>query len=175
MNKRPARVRLSLSQRERIEVRDCSESVPQAPAKLPGGRYRFLPEFDDSKSGSRQYLRSPEIPLVHDPAFCEDDSHGPNHPTRLRVSRPDNRNPECKDRWDAAAGICNGQSFDFEDVAKECARNQWRFCGGSGGGTPRNCLAQRRFVREEKSFAPHLNPLPAAGERRISGGVHIYQ
>lgn len=175
MNKRPARVRLSLSQRERIEVRDCSESVPQAPAKLPGGRYRFLPEFDDSKSGSRQYLRSPEIPLVLGRVFRARGSHGRNHLTRWRVSRRDNRNPECTGRWDAAAGICNGQSFHFEDVAKECARNQWRFCGGSGGGTPRNCLAQRRFVREEKSFAPHLNPLPAAGERRISGGVHIYQ
>ena len=147
MTKYRAFFHLSLSQRERMEVRDCSESVPQATTKLPEERYRVLPELDDSRSEQRQCLLWPKIPLVHDPAFCEDDSHGPNHPTRLRVSRPDNRNPECTGRWDAAAGICNGQSFDFEDVAKECVRSPSRFCGDNGGGTLSECLANAVLLR----------------------------
>jgi hypothetical protein len=147
MTKHRAFFRLSLSQRERIEVRDCSESVPQALTKLPPERYRVLPEFDDSKNAPQRCLVRPETPLVRDRVFRAGSSHDLNHRARLRVLWPDNKNPECKDRWDAAAGICNGQTFDFEDGAKECVRSPSRFCGDSGGGTLSECLANAVLLR----------------------------
>jgi hypothetical protein len=132
MTKRCLIKRLSLSQRERMEVRDCSRRVFQALTKLPGERYRVLPGPDDSKSERRQCLVSPKIPLVPGRVFCEGDNHGLNHPVRQQASRPDNRNPGCKRRWDAVVEICTVRSFDSADDAREYVRSRSRFCGGNG-------------------------------------------
>jgi hypothetical protein len=124
--------RLSLSQRERMEVRDCSKRVFQALTKSPGERYRVLPGPDDSKSERRQSLVSLEIRLVPGRVFREGDNHGLNHPVRQQALRPDNRNPGCKRRWDAVAEICTVRSFDSADGAREHVRSRSRFCGDSG-------------------------------------------
>jgi hypothetical protein len=76
---------LSLSQRERIQVRDYSGHVFQALTKWPGERYRVLPELDDSKSERRQFLVWPEIPLVLGRVFRGGGSHGLNHPIRCKL------------------------------------------------------------------------------------------
>ena len=122
---------LSLSQRERIKVRDCCECDFQAPTKSPQERYRGPRGFGDSRNRRRQFLAWLEIPFALDRVSRAGGNHDPNHPVRSRVSSSDNRNPGCKDRSDAVAGICNLRSVDFEDGAKEYARNRWRSCGGN--------------------------------------------
>ena len=122
---------LSLSQRERIKVRDCCGCDFQAPTKSPQERYRGPRGFGDSRNGRRQFLAWLEIPFALDRVSRAGGNHDPNHPVRSRVSSSDNRNPGCKDRSDAVAGICNLRSVDFEDGAREYARNRSRSSGGN--------------------------------------------
>ena|ERR1700730_8370684 len=157
--------RLSLSQRERMEVRDWSESVPQEPTKLPEERYRVLPELDDSRSARPRSLAWSEIPLVRDHVFRAGHSHGRNHPARLPVLQRDNRNPERKDRWDAVAGICSGQSFDFEGAAREHVHSRLRSCGDSGGETLSECLTNAVLLRRriKRPLTSILSPKSGRG------------
>ena len=124
--------RLSLSQRERIEVRDCSRCAFQARARSLEEHYRVLLLLDDSRSGLQQSLVWIRISLAPDHVFQGVGSRDLNHPVRPRASRPDNRNRGCKDRWDAVAGICTVRNSDFEDGAREHARSRSRFCGDNG-------------------------------------------
>ena len=126
MNKNCVTRLLSLSQRERIKVRDCSARVLQAPTKWPQERYRVPPEFDDSRTEQRQSVVSLRISCVPDRAPRGCGIRGPNHPIRWQASRPDNRNPRYMDRSDAAAGIYTPRTFDFEDGARECVHNRLR-------------------------------------------------
>jgi len=71
----------------------------------------------------------------------ENDDRGLDHPIRWPASRPDNRNPKCKDRWGAVCEICNLQSFDFEDDAGEYIHSRSRFCADGGRESPENSLA----------------------------------
>jgi hypothetical protein len=137
---------LSLSQRERIQVRDYSGHVFQALTKWPGERYRVLRELDDSRSERRQFLVWPEIPLVPGRVFHGGGSHGLNHPIRRQASRPDNKNPERRGRSGAAAGICSVQSFDFEDDARGCVRSRSRVCGDNGRESLVDCLSKCHFL-----------------------------
>ena len=122
---------LSLSQRERMKVRDCGLSDFQGPTKSPQERFRVLPGLDDSRSGRRQFLAWLKIPIAPDRAPRAGRSHDQNHPIRSQVSCPDNRSLGCKDRWGAVAGIYKQRTFDFEDVAREYVRNRSRSCGGN--------------------------------------------
>ena len=161
---------LSLSQRERIQVRDYSGHVFQALTKWPGERYRVLCELDDSRSERRQFLVWPEIPLVPGRVFHGGGSHGLNHRIRRQASRPDNKNPERRGRSGAAAGICSVQSFDFEDDARGCVRSRSRVCGDNGRESLGDCLTTVVFY--EKRNCPLTSILsPQPGERRISAGA----
>ncbi len=120
---------LSLSQRERMKVRDCSTRIAPRLTKWLQGRCRVLPALDDSRSGRRQFLVWLEIPHAPDRASRAGGNHGPNHPTRSRVSRSDNRSPGRKDRRGAVAGIYEQRTFDFGDGARECVRNRLPSCG----------------------------------------------
>jgi hypothetical protein len=165
MTKSRTLVRLSLSQRERIKVRDCSDSVLPASTKLPEGRCPALPGPDDSRTEGRKFLGWSEIRFALGRAFREGDNRGLHRPTRQPVSPPDNRNPRCKDQRDAAAGICNDQSFDFEDGAKGCVRSRLRFCGDNWGGTLRDCLVGA-ILSEKGNRLPLtsiLSPRPGRG------------
>ena len=124
-------IRLSLSQRERIKVRDSSGSVLPRQSKSPEGRYQVLREPDDSKNERRQFRFCSEIAPAPDRMLREGDSHDLSHPTRQQVSQPDNKNLLHNDRWDAGVEIYNARNFDFEDGAIECVRSLWRFCGGN--------------------------------------------
>jgi hypothetical protein len=129
MNKGGVTGLLSLSQRERIKVRDCCECDFQAPTKSPQGRCRVLPALGGSTSGRRQFLVWLEISFVPGRVLQGGGSCGLNHPIRWQASRPDNRNPGRKDRSGVVAGIYNVRSSDFEDDARECARNRSRSYG----------------------------------------------
>jgi len=131
MNKASALGLLSLSQRERTKVRDCSRRVLQAPTKSPQLRCRVLPALDGSRNGQRQFLVAPEIPLARDRASRARGNHDPNHPIQAQASEPDNRNPGHRDRSGAVAGICSLRSVDFGDAAKEYARNRSHSCAGN--------------------------------------------
>jgi hypothetical protein len=152
---------LSLSLRERIEVRDYSGHAFQALTKWPEERYRVLRALDDSRNELRQFLGWSEIPLVPGRVFRGGGSHGLNHPIRWQASRPDNKNPGRTGRLGAAAGICSLRSFDFEDVAREFAHNRWRSYGDNGRESLGDCLTTAIFY-EKRNCPPHLNPLPAS-------------
>ena len=124
-------IRLSLSQRERIKVRDSSGSVLPRQSKSPEGRYQVLREPDDSKNERRQFRFCSEIAPAPDRMLREGDSHDLSHPTRQQVSQPDNKNLLHNDRWDAGAEIYSARNFDFEDGAIERVRSLWRLCGGN--------------------------------------------
>src|SRR5438477_11094974 len=113
MSKSRLITRLSLWKGERIEVRDCSTSVFQGLTKSPEGRYRVLLGPDDSKSERRQSLVWPEIVLVPGRVFRGGGSHDLTRPIRWQVSRPVNRNQECKDRLVADVGFCILPRFDL--------------------------------------------------------------
>jgi hypothetical protein len=124
--------RLSLSQRERIEVRDCSGSSFQSKTKSPEERYRALRGSDGSRIEQPRFLAWPKIALASGRAFHGADNRGPIRPVRWQVSEPGNRNRGRTNRLDAAAGICDRRSFDFAGDAGGCARTLSHFCGDNG-------------------------------------------
>src|SRR5438128_6519059 len=67
---------LSLSQRERIKVRDYWWSVVRALAKWPQEHCQVLREPDDSKSEPRRSLVQPKISLGSDRISRASESHG---------------------------------------------------------------------------------------------------
>lgn len=154
MTKNRVKSRLSLCQRERMKVRDCSWIAFRALTKWLGGRYRALSLSGDSRSGRRQFLVWSEIRRVLGRVFHEGDIRDRNHPTRWRVSRRDSRNRERNVRLDAVVGICNLQSFDFEDGAKEYVHSRWRSCASNGGESLGACLTIATF--SEKRNRPPL-------------------
>src|SRR5207244_3451193 len=86
---------------------------------------------DDSKNGLWQSLLQTEIFLGFDHVSHVPEYHDLSRRVRSRVSTPGNRNPRRKDQAGAVAGIYRPRTFDFEDVARECVRNQSRSCGGN--------------------------------------------
>ena len=154
---------LSLSQRERIKMRDCSARVLQAPTKWPRERYRVPPEFDDSRSEQRQSLVWPEIPFVPCRVSRVGASHAPTHPIRWQASRSGNRNLGRTNQRDAVAGIYKPRSFDFADVAREYVHNRLRVSGDNGPESLAYCL-RLAIDREKRNCAPLTSILsPQAG------------
>ena len=149
---------LSLSQRERIQVRDYSGHVFQALTKWPGERYRVLRGLDDSRSELRQFLVWPEIPLVPGRVFHGGGSHGLNHPTRRQASLPDNKNPERRGRSGGVVGICSVRSFDFEAGARGCVRSRSRVCGDNGRESLGECLTTVVFYEKRIAPSPQSSP-----------------
>ena len=153
---------LSLSQRERMKVRDWSD-LP-VPAKSSQEHHRALRESGDSKIGAWQFLAQPEIPRGFGHASRLPKNHDLSRPIPPRAWRQDSRNPKCRDQADAAAGICNLRSFDFGDAAKEFAHNQSCSFGDNERDSREDCLACRDF--REKKNRPLTSILsPQSGER----------
>ena len=167
MSKTRVTSRLSLFQRERMKVRDHSLYAFQALTKWPEERYRVLRGLDDSRSELRQFLGWSEIPRVPGRVFRGGGSHGLSHPIRWQASRPDNKNPGRKARSGAVVGICSLRRFDFEDGARGCVRSRSHVYGDNERESLANCLIFA-VSYEKKMVTPHLNPLPAAGERRMT-------
>jgi len=164
-NRAPVSFLLSLLQREKIKVRDCSPRVLvlQASTKWPQERYRVLHVLDGSKSGQWQFLVWLEIPLASNRAPRAGGNHDLNHPIRSQASAPDNGNPRRKDRSDAVVGIYKQRTFDFEDDAKECVHNLLRSYGENARESLEHSLRRHHRLREEK-FTPLTSILsPRAG------------
>lgn len=140
MNEQPATNRLSLWQRERIEVRDCSPCVFQAPTRCSAGRCPVLLGSGDSKIERRQFPGWREIFLERDRVSPENDSRDLSHPVRSQVLRRDNRNRACRGEWDVGAGICSPRSYDFAGGAREYVHIRSCVSGDSGRVTFGNLL-----------------------------------
>jgi hypothetical protein len=154
--------RLSLSQRERIKVSDCSVNVLPAPAKSREERRRVFPEPDDSRSERQKFLVWRGILRVFDHASVHYHSYVPRHPVRSRASQPGNKSRVCKDRGDVVAETYSLRSSGCADVAKECAHSSWPFCEVSERGS-------QRKNNEWFKAQPLTSVLsPPAGERRTA-------
>ena len=171
MNTSCLRSRLSLSQRERTEVRNCSGRIFQWLTKSPEERYRALCGFDGSRIKRQQFLAWPKTDLVSGRAVHGVNNHGPIHLVRWRVSEMENRNRGCTDRLDAVAGTCNLQSFDFEGDAREYVRSASHFFEDNGGGSCGYYLANCRFRQEGKSWPLTSILSPQAGRGGLSQQV----
>jgi hypothetical protein len=168
------KIRLSLSQRERMKVRDWLCGSPPRRTRLLAEHCRVLVEPDDSKIVR---LRSPDARgtrLDHDLVCDRLHSCGRRRQAQQQVSRQDSKSRECKDQSGAADGICIQRNFDFADAAKEFVQLQFPCFAASERDSQQNNLIRTTCSREANLCfvpffsAPHLSPLPATGERRMT-------
>jgi hypothetical protein len=160
------RIRLSLSERERIKVRDCFRRVARARSKSLLAHYRVPHELGDSKIGGPRCRGEREILPARDRVSGQLDNYVLRRLAQLPALPPHNKNRGHKDEADAAAGICSPQNCGFVGVAKEHVPI-W------SGAFVANERGSRRHLRRTLLFGkaeltPHLNPLPL---RKGRGGV----
>lgn len=176
MSARPGEVCLSLSQGERIKVRDLGRFALPAQTILLAAHCRVLRELDDSKIGRLQFLCSQGTSLAFDLASAHHGSYIRRHPVRSRASPSDSRNRVCKDQSGVADGIYSPRSCGSTDVAEEFAHTQLLFCEVSGRGSQRIHLIERVLFEElkligELQASPLTSILSPGGERRITSRI----
>jgi hypothetical protein len=159
-------IRLSLSERERIKVRDSFQRVPRARSKSLLARYRVPHELGDSKIGGPRCRGEREILPARDRASDRLDNYVLHRLARLPTLPPHNKNRGHKDQADAAAGICSPQNCGSVSVAKEHVPI-W------SDASVANERGSRRYLRHTLLFGkagltPHLTPLPLSKGR---GGI----
>ena len=159
----PQQVRLSLSQRERIKVRDSFWRLFPARSRSPLGRCRVLYELGDSRTGEPEFAGEQEAPHVRDLVFGQFDSYVRHRPAQSPTLPLGSRNRGHKNQLDAAAGICSPQNCGFVGVAKEHVPI-W------SGAFVANERGSRRHLRLGQFFGkveltPHLSPLPLSKGR----------
>jgi hypothetical protein len=113
--------RLSLSQRERMKVRDCLCGSPPRRTRLLAEHCRVLGEPDDSKIARLRIPDARGTRLDHDLVCDRLHSCGRRRQAQQQVWRQDSRNPKRKGQSDAAGEIFIHQNFDCAGGAKECA------------------------------------------------------
>ena len=151
-------VRLSLSQRERIKVRDCFWHVSRARSRSPFGRCRVLHELGGSRTGEREFAAEQETPHVRDRVFGQFDSYARHRLAQSPASSRGNRNRGHKNQPDAAAGTCSPQNYGFAGGAREDVPTWSDACGDTERGS-RRYLSDRQFFQKVE-LTPHLSPLP---------------
>ncbi len=158
---------LSLSQRERIKVRDLSRAAALAPTESTLGLRPDSPGHPGYKISLRECPRARESDRAIDRALGLKSRCVRCHRVRPRASFPRNRNPGCSYRWDVAGEICSQRSADFADVAKESVRREWDSFADSelaswGGQTGNEAdFGEIEPHFQQRFLPPHLNPLPA--------------
>ena len=160
--------RLSLSQRERMKVRDCFSVAPRVRTRLLATRCRAPGEPDDSRIATQPLHGEPGIPIASGREFGLHDSYVHRHPIRWPALRWDNRNPKRNRRTDVGDEICSLRNFGSASVAKERVQAQLPSFAALERDPQRSTLAIN--ASSEKPFAdtPHLNPLPVTWARRRS-------
>jgi hypothetical protein len=154
-----------------MKVRDCFSVAPGVQTRLPATRCRALGEPDDSRIATQQVHGWPGILTAFDREFGPQGSYARRRPTRWRALRLDNRNPRRNRRTDVGGEICIPRNFGSLSVAKEYVQAQSPSFAAIER-DPRGLILIVN-VSSEKGFvdAPHLNPLPASGERRAGAGT----
>lgn len=163
-NARAATIRLSIFQRERIEVRHCFRRASPERARLRVTRRPVPSESDDSKIATLLFRVRRESYLASDHTFGFFRSCDHRHPVRRPALQTGNRNRARKDRLDAVAGICNPQSSGSEDAAKGRVPIWW----GAYVNTERGSRDEFKStgVCTERQSSSHLNPFADTGEMR---------
>lgn len=160
---------LSLSQRERIKVRDSRRVARVMPSKSSP---ELHPDFR-----ARRYCRILTPEFLHVPGNDHGVDRVPAWPSKCARHRQArwlvavlrNRNRGCNRRWDAAGEICTRQTVDSEGDAREYVRTKWHSFGGNARESLRgNAGRGTQSVRSEpllqqRFLPPHLNPLPRFG------------
>ncbi len=169
MNIRSTPIFLSLSQRERIKVRDCFRVALQARSKLPLTPHPDFLGQNDCEISAREFLHARGNDRVVDHVLVWRSRCGRRRQARRLVAFPDNKNLKCNRRRDVVGGICTRQSADYGGGAREFVRRVWSFYGGnerdSLGGEV-DCEAKSAESAsnfQPRSLPPHLNPLPRCG------------
>lgn len=157
------RICLSLSERERIKVRDSFGRVPRARGKSLSARYRVPHELGDSKIGRSRCRDEREILPARHRVSGRLDNYVLRRLAQLPALPPHNKNRGRKDEADAAAGIYSPQNCGSVGVAKEHVPI-W------SGAFVANEPGSRRHLRRTPHFGkaeltPHLNPLPLSKGR----------
>ena len=156
-------VRLSLSQRERIKVRDCFWHVSRARSRSPLERRPVLHELGDSRTGEPEFVGEQETFHVRDRVFGQFDSHVRHHPAQSPALPLGSRNRGNKNQPDVAAGICSQQNYGFAGGPREDVPTWSDACADTGHGSRRYLSDRQLFQKVE--LTPHLNPLPLSKGR----------
>jgi hypothetical protein len=155
-----AGIRLSLSKRERMKVRDCLQCVSGAPTKLLPKRCPILYEFGDSRIGVPEFRAAQKTDLASVRAFDRFDSCVRHHRVQRQVLRKDSRNRVRKDLAGAVVEICNQQNFGFLSAAKERVQVSSHFCGDNWlGSREGNCICVRARQKAKLFAVQALRPL----------------
>jgi hypothetical protein len=160
------RIRLSLSERERIKVRDCFRRVPRARSKSFLARYRVPHELGDPKIGGPRCRGERGILPARDRVSGRLDNYVRHRLLQLPALPPHNKNRGHKDQADAAAGICSPQNCGSVGVAKEHVPT-WSDASVANERGSRKYL-RRTLLFGKAELTPHLDPLPLSKGR---GGV----
>ena len=148
-----------------MKVRDYFSVAPRVRTRLLARRYRVLGEPDDSRIAKQRLHGGLGIPTAFDREFGLHGSYARRRPTRWLALRSDNRNPRRNYRTDVGDEICSPRNFG--SVSRIRSGSVAFFRSNRARSTTINSNRQRLF---RKGFldAPHLNSLPASGERRRS-------
>jgi hypothetical protein len=160
------RIRLSLSERERIKVRDCFRPIPQARSKSLLARYRVPYGLGDSKIGEPRCRGEREILPARDRVSGRLDNYVLHRLAQLPALPLGNKNRGHKDQAGAAAGICSPQNCGSAGVSKEHFPT-WSDASVANERGSRRHL-RRTLPFEKAELTPHLNPLPLSKGR---GGI----
>ena len=155
-------IRLSLSKRERMEVRDCSALVPRAQTRLLATRCRVPGELDGSKISTQQLHGGLGSRTAFDPELGRDGSYVHRRPIRRLALRSDSRNPRRNRRTDVGGEICSQRNFGSASVAKECVQAQWPSVAAMERAPQRFILIINAFL--EKSV--YVRPSPQSSPRK---------
>jgi len=160
------RIRLSLSERERIKVRDCFQRVPRARGKSLLARYRVPHELGDSKIEEPRCRGEREILPARDRVSGRLDNYVLHRLAQLPALPAHNKNREHDDQAGAAAGICSPQNCGSVGVSKGHVPIWSDASVANERGSQEYLGRTLRFGKAE--LTPHLNPLPLSKGR---GGV----
>jgi hypothetical protein len=155
---------LSLSQRERIKVRDCFRNAAPARTKSHPEHYRVLPGPDGSRIAKRRFRDWRETSFALHRAFPGRCSYDRLHQARSRDELQDNRNLKHNNQSDVGAGTCSPRTSDFEDGATRSFHNASDSYVGSARESQGGRLSDKFGQRNNFHWlSPHLNPLPKLG------------
>jgi hypothetical protein len=160
---------LSLSQRERIKVRDCFRNAAPARTKSHPELYRVLPGADDSRTAERRFRDWRELSFAPHRALPGQCSYARFHQARSRDEPQGNRNLKRSNQSDVGVGTCGLRTSVFEHDATRSFHNASDSYVGSElesrGGRLSDKFGRRINFRW---LAPHLNPLPKLGRGKRS-------
>jgi hypothetical protein len=167
---------LSLSQRERIKVRDSRRFDLQEPSKLPVKLHSGSPAHRDCRISEHEFLGARGNDHVVDHVLVLKGRCALRRRARWSIAFSDNKNRGCSYRPDVVGGTCSRQSSDFENGARERVRMAWSFSEDnerdSLGGEPSSGakFEESGSYFQQYFLPPHLNPLPRLGVEGCASG-----